>query len=196
MTSFSRRASSIACCLGLALTLPLAYAENAGVQAGATSELELHQFDFLVGRWEVSGEVKVGGLIALIHGTPKLAGTWKAWRAADGGIEDELKLTDASGNPAAALHSRRNFSRNENCWKISGRDDNSGNVPPATARWQGSEMLILSSDANQEGKRYQTRTHYDAITATSFRMVQDRSYDEGKTWEKGVVTLNAHRVNS
>jgi hypothetical protein len=173
--------------------LPPAHAD---AEAPANALPEMHQFDFMVGRWEVSGEIKVNGLIALIHGAPKLIGSWKAWRAADGGIEDVLKLTDASGNPSASTHYTRSFSRNENCWKISGRDAYGGNLQPATARWLGGEMLILGSGANQEGKRYQSRTHYNSITATSFRMVQDRSYDEGKTWETGVVTLNARKVGS
>lgn len=165
--------------------------------SGANAAPEAGQFDFLLGQWSVSGELKVSGLVALIHGQPKLAGSWKAWRAADGrGVEDDLKLTDASGNPISSVHFTRIYSRDENCWKISGRDTNRGSLPPATARWQGDELLSMGSGADQEGKRYQSRTHYLAITPVSFRMVQDRSYDEGKTWETAVVTLNARRAGN
>lgn len=161
--------------------------------AGAAAP-ETQQFDFLLGDWQVSGEVKVSGLVAMIHGRPKLAGSWKAWRAADGqGIEDALTLTDAAGTPRAAIHLTRRFSRDDNCWKISGRDAYKGTLPPATARRQGDEMLMTSSGTTPEGKRYRTRTHYLAIGPRSFRVVQDRSYDEGKTWDEGAMTLDVHR---
>ena len=168
-----------------------------GVAAAASAANEAHQFDFLVGQWELSGAIKVSGLVALIHGQPKLAGSWKAWRKADGsGIEDDMKLTDASGNPTTSVHFRRTFSSGENCWKITGNDANRGILEPATGRWQGDQMLVMGSGTSHEGKRYQTRTHYLAITPASFRMVQDRSFDDGKTWDDAVVTLNARRTGS
>ncbi len=39
-----------------------------------------------------------------------------------------------------------------------------------------------------------TRTRYYDITADAFRMQQDRSTDNGKTWEEGVLTIDAKRV--
>lgn len=165
--------------------------------AGVAAAPEARQFDFLIGQWKVSGEAKTSGLLALIHGTPKLVGSWKAWRVADDhGIEDELTLTDASGNPTSAVHFTRTFSREENCWKITSRNTYNGSAPPATARWQGDEMLVMGSGASPEGKHYRSRTHYAAITPVSFRMVQDRSYDEGKTWEAAAVTLDVRRTGS
>jgi hypothetical protein len=156
---------------------------------------ETRQFDFLVGHWQVSGEVKTSGLIALVHGRPKLAGSWTAWRAADGeAIEDELTLTNASGTLLSAVHFIRRFSREENCWKISVRDADKGAQPPATARRQGDEMLVTSSGTTPEGKHYRNRTHYLGITPAGFRMVQDRSYDDGKTWDTAAVTLDMHRA--
>lgn len=165
--------------------------------AGAAAAPEARQFDFLVGQWQVSGEVKVSGLMAMIHGHPKLAGSWKAWRTADGqGIEDDLTLTDASGRLLSAVHFTRSFSREENCWKISGRDADKGALPPATARRQGDEMLMTSSGTTPEGKHYRNRTHYLAVTPAGFRVVQDRSYDEGKTWDTGAVTLDVRRTGN
>jgi len=163
--------------------------------AGAATAPEARQFDFLLGQWQVSGQVKVSGLMAMIHGQPRLAGSWKGWRSADGqGIEDELTLTNASGTPLSAVHFTRRFSREENCWKITGRDADKGALPAATARQQGDEMLMTSSGATPEGKRYRNRTHYLAITPAGFRMVQDRSYDDGKTWDTGAVTLDVRRT--
>jgi hypothetical protein len=182
---------------GFILTCWVCCAAGAGAAAGVTATPEARQFDFLIGQWKVSGEVKTSGLVALIHGTPKLTGSWKAWRVADDhGIEDELTLTDASGNPLSVVHYTRTFSREENCWKIASRSTSTGSAPPATARWTGNEMLVMGSGASPGGKQYRSRTHYAAITPVSFRMVQDRSYDEGKTWEAAAVTLDVRRTGS
>src|SRR5215212_7990315 len=68
------------------------------------------QFDFLVGQWDVTVIPKVSSLVARMHGVPKRLGTWKAWRAFDGrGLEDELRITDAAGNPRSLSHSVRIF---------------------------------------------------------------------------------------
>jgi hypothetical protein len=191
MTASFRPAFLLACCLCCAIG-PTA----AGVAVVAAAP-EARQFDFLLGQWQVSGEVKTSGLVALIHGKPKLLGRWKAERGADGqGIEDDLTLTDASGNPASSTHFTRTFSREENRWNITGRDTYHANSPPATARWQGNEMLLTGSGTSPEGKLYRSRTHYAAITPVSFRMVQDRSYDEGKTWEAAAITLDVRRTGS
>jgi hypothetical protein len=170
-------------------------AARAAGAAGVAAAPEARQFDFLIGQWQVSGEVKTSGLLAMIHGRPKLVGSWKAWRVADDhGIEDELRLTDASGNPTSAVHFTRTFSREESRWNITSRDTYKGGLPPATARWHGDEMLVMGSGTSPEGKHYRSRTHFVAITPVSFRMVQDRSDDEGKTWEAAAVTLNAIRT--
>lgn len=182
MNLYLRRALILAFCA------PLAYA----------AVPEARQFDFLVGQWQVSGEAKVSGAMALFHGRPKLAGSWKGWRRADGeGIEDELTLTDASGTLLSAVHFTRTFSREENAWIISGRDSRKGGAPtPATARRQGDEMLMTSTGVTPEGKQYRHRTHYLAITPAGFRLVQDRSYDGGKTWDSGAVTLDVRRTGN
>ncbi|WP_038617058.1 hypothetical protein [Dyella jiangningensis] len=195
MTPYVRCAFAVALSLGLAGIAVPAPAADAGIQT--PSAPELHQFDFLLGQWQVKGEAKVGGLIALIHGAPKLAGSWKAWRAADGKtIEDELRLTDASGNPMSTVQFTRTFSREENCWKITGLDAAVGRAQPSTGHWQDGEMVVIGNTTDHEGKHYRSRTHFNAITPTGFRMVQDRSYDEGKTWETAFVTLEAIRMGS
>ncbi len=195
MTPFVRQAFVVALSLSLAPVVDQAVAADAGIQV--SNAAEFHQFDFLLGQWQVKGEVKVGGLVAMIHGAPKLAGDWKAWHAADGkGIEDELRLTDASGNPVSSVHFTRIFSREENCWKITGIDARDGRGQSSTGRWQDGEMVVIGSGTDHDGTRYRSRTHFNAITSTGFRMVQDRSYDEGKTWDTAHVTLNASRSGS
>jgi hypothetical protein len=57
-------------------------------------------------------------------------------------------------------------------------------------------MLMTSSGTTPEGKHYRNRTHYLAVTPAGFRVVQDRSYDEGKTWDTGAVTLDVRRTGN
>ena len=69
---------------------------------------EATQFDFLVGQWDLVVKPTVNTLAARIHGAPKMLGSWKAWRALDGwGVEDELRITDATGNPRSLSHAVR-----------------------------------------------------------------------------------------
>src|SRR6185437_10737296 len=99
------------CFLALCISLgcPLAaFAQAAGsnpAASGSAAAAAAGQFDFLLGRWELVVHPKVSSLAAMIHGTPKLIGTLKAWRVpGSGGIEDEISITDGSGNPLSANH--------------------------------------------------------------------------------------------
>jgi len=66
---------------------------------------EASQYDFLIGQWDLVVKPKATTLAAKVHGVPKLLGTWKAWRAFEGfGLEDDLRIVDASGNPKALTH--------------------------------------------------------------------------------------------
>ena len=54
-------------------------AQHAGGAAPAapTRPREANQFDFLIGKWNLSIQVPPLSLAARIHGMPKLVGTWK-----------------------------------------------------------------------------------------------------------------------
>jgi hypothetical protein len=183
-----------------ALTLLLAFpfaaiAQSAApVPASAASVApgETRQFDFLLGQWELVVHPKVSGLAALIHGAPKLLGTWKAWRAgAD--IEDEIRIVDGSGNPLSSNHSLRTWDAARNRWRISGRDSSKGRTSEATGQWQGGEMHLDGQFTDGDGKTL-TRTRYYDISTDSFQMSQDRSSDNGQTWEEDTLIIDAKRV--
>jgi hypothetical protein len=160
----------------------------------ATSPAEAKQFDFMLGQWELQVHPKVSSLVAMIHGTPKLIGTWKAWHVADSAdIEDEIVIVDSSGNPLSSSHSLRSYGPAQRHWKITGRDTDKGRTNEATAQLQGGEMHQEGYFSDANGKTL-TRTRYYDITADSFRMVQDRSSDNGQSWEEGALTVDAKRV--
>jgi len=182
--------------LALLLAFPFAAMAQSAAPAPATAasvaSSETRQFDFLLGQWELVVHPKVSGLAALIHGAPKLIGTWKAWRTgAD--IEDEIRIVDGSGNPLSSNHSLRTWDAAQNRWKISGRDSSRGRTSEASGQWQGGEMHLDGQFTDAEGKTL-TRTRYYDIGSDSFQMSQDRSSDNGQTWEEGTLVIDAKRV--
>jgi hypothetical protein len=180
--------------LAVFLSCPLAvFAQNPGSTAAASAApAAAGQFDFLLGQWQLVVHPKVSSLAAMIHGTPKLIGTLKAWRAGSD-VEDEISITDNSGNPLSANHSLRTYDAAQARWKISGRDARKGRSGEATGHWQDGEMRLEGYSTDADGKTL-TRTRYYGITADSFHMTQDISVDDGKTWEEGTLTIDATRV--
>jgi len=182
--------------LALVLSLPVAsFAQQASAApVGVSAPAEAKQFDFLLGQWEIDVHPKVSGLAAMIHGTPRLVGTWKAWRSADGlGVEDEMRIVDASGNPISLSRAQRVYAVAEGIWKINGHDVTRGRSSAATGKWQDGEMHVDGNFTDVDGKTL-TRTRYYGITADGFHMQQDRSSDNGQTWEEGSLTIDAKRV--
>lgn len=190
--------------LARALVLLFAVSASATAQHGdgapprRTVPSEATQFGFLVGQFALVVHPAVSGMAALaarIHGAPRLIGTWKAWRALDGfGIEDELRITDASGNPRALSHAVRYYDATAKHWVASAIDVYRGVFTSSTAEWRDNAMTVTSRGTDAAGKAYVTRGRYSDITPTSFRFRQDRSLDEGRSWEAGVLTIEAKRV--
>jgi hypothetical protein len=184
--------------LALLLLLPsLAPAQRGGgaTMPATTPAPEAAQFDFLVGQWEVDVKPRVGGLAAMIHGAPRLVGIWKAWRAFDGfGVDDELRIVDGNGNPRSLSRNLRVWDASERHWKLTGLDVYRARFTSATAQWQDGEMRLEGRGTDAEGKPYVTRTRFFDISADAFHMQQDRSSDDGQTWDEAVLVMDARRV--
>jgi len=154
------------------------------------------QFDFLIGQWDVDVRPKVSGIAAAIHGAPKLTGTWKAWRAMDGlAIEDELRILDASGNPISFTHGMRIYSKADRRWKSGSLDAYRANFNESTGEAVGGELVMSSRGVDREGHAVMNRARYLDIGANGFRMLQERSPDDGKTWEE-TLTIVAKRTGA
>lgn len=188
----------VASCLSLIiLVLPRAAAAQHGAPSPAmrTAPREASQFDFLVGQWELEARPRATGLAQRLHGAPRLVGTWKGWRALDGfGIEDELRLSDASGNPVAYTHAVRFYSPAERRWMISILDVFRGVFTVMTGEQRGSEMLVSGRGTDADGRAYLSRTRYHDIGPTAFKARIDRSYDGGRSWTEGYFSIVARRV--
>lgn len=174
----------------------LAHAQHGGAATAAAVPAEAAQFDFLVGQWELEVSPKVSGLAAMIHGAPKLVGSWKAWKAFDGhGLDDELRIVDASGNPLSLNYAQRIFDAKARRWLVSGLDVYRARFGSSSGQWQDGEMRLEGSGQTNDGKPMLTRTRFMEISAERFKMRQDRSYDNGATWEEGTLTVVAKRVS-
>ena len=169
-------------------------AQHGGAPSIRSAPKEASQYDFLVGQWDLVVRPAVSGLAAKIHGVPKMAGTWKAWRAFDGfGVEDELRITDESGNPRSLSHAMRYYDATTKRWNTSQLDVYRGTFTQSMAEWKDGTMVTTGHGTDAEGKVYATRAKYYDITPTSFRFRIERSTDEGKSSSES-LGIDAKRV--
>ncbi len=189
---------SLMVALLVAVASPAAAQHTAApADAGFRAPPEARQFDFLIGQWELVVLPKVNSLAARIHGVPKLSGIWKSWRAMDGwGVEDELRIVDASGNPKSLSHALRVYNADAKRWKNVGVDVYYGTMSQSTATWDGAAMVVSGQGTDGDGKSYLSRIRFSDITPNAFRYRADRSYDLGKTWTEGVLTIEAKRAGA
>ena len=197
MRSSHQSFARLALLVTVLLPAPLRAQHAGGGAAGGTATVpkEAEQFAFLVGQWEVTVMPKVSSLVATLHGQPKLLGVWKAWRAFDGfGVEDELRVIDASGNPNALSHSMRIYDATLGKWTQTSLDVYRGRFTTANGSWAQDALSLRSVGRDAEGRAFVQRSRFYDITPTSFKYDADRSNDGERTWEKGVVRIEAKRV--
>ena len=181
----------------VAPTLAFAQHTGGGASRAVTPPAEASQFDFLVGEWSLTVMPKVSSLAAKIHGVPRLAGTWKAWRAFDGwGIEDELRIMDMSGNPMSLSHTMHFYDATAKQWTQTLLDVYRGRFNTSTGTWSANQMTVISRGTDAEGKPMVSRARYFDITPTSFKYQQDKSSDDGKTWDEGTLKIEAKRTSN
>jgi hypothetical protein len=197
MPSTSRLFAAFAATLFAAMASSPVRAQHGGAGGASLSVAprEASQFDFLVGQWELVVRPKPTSLAQRIHGPRELAGSWRAWRGLDGwGIEDELRITDRSGNPIAFTHHVRLFDARATRWNITTFEPAKGATSSATATARDGAVVVNASGVDGDGKRYVSRATFSKITPASFAYRLDRSYDGGTTWEEGITKIEAKRV--
>jgi hypothetical protein len=177
------------------LVTPALAQHGGGTPLQTTAPREASQFDFLIGQWDLTVRPLVPGLAARIHGSPRLSGTWRAWRAMDNwGLEDELRIVDGSGNPIALSHSMRVYDATAQKWTQTALDVYRARFSASTAEWKDGRMTLSGRGTDAEGHAYIVRSTYSDITPTGFKFQQDHSLDEGRTWTEGVLRIEARRT--
>jgi hypothetical protein len=192
------RILSLICATALAPIALLAQRDSgADPSSSAKPPHEASQYDFLVGEWTLAITPKVSGLVARIHGVPRVRGTWKGSRALDGwGEEDELRIVDEAGNPIAYTHFIRIYDPKARHWIVTAIDVTRQGVTTSVSQLQGKEMLSSADGIDPAGKPYRSRTHITDISATGFHFSQDISHDGGATWDDGHLVMDARRAGA
>jgi hypothetical protein len=130
---------------------------------------ESRQFDFWVGDWELSYKGPDGKVAASRN---------RITRILDGCV----LLEQFAGAPGTKLdgHSVSTYDRNTKQWKQAWVD-NTGSYLDFTGGFADAKM-VLSRDAERQGKRFKQRMVWQDIRADSFKWLWQRSDDGGSTW--------------
>ncbi len=152
-----------------------------------TQDKPENDFDYLLGDWEFT---------ASQPDYPKFEGRWSAVRLADGQILDEYRVLDGHGGTAYVTTTLRNYNRNARRWELIGADAGDGLLDFGTANRVGNEMHIEQRFGVAGGKPSIWKIRYYNIQPTSFSWIADRSTDEGQTWTKGYMKLEAKRIGA
>lgn len=182
--------------LAAALWMPAAGAQR-GDQASLiiTPPAEARQYDFLIGEWTLTARPKLSGLVRLVHGDTILTGTWKAHRALNGwGVQDELQLYDPSGNPSVLVAATRFYDARTEHWMTTSLDVFRGRQTVSTGSQVGGGMQSETRSHDADGKPTRTRATISAVDDNHFVFRQDRSYDDGQTWDEAVLVIEARRT--
>jgi hypothetical protein len=142
-------------------------------------------FDYLLGDWEFTADNKQYG---------KSNGRWSAVRLATGQILDEYRLVDDKSATFYVTATIRNYNAIQDRWELIGMDDRNGLQDFGTAQRVGGEMRIEQKFGVAGGSPTIMRIRYYNIQTNSFSWAGDQSTDNGKTWVKDQLRIEAKRI--
>ena len=154
-------------------------------QLQALHEQHKGDFDYLLGDWEFVADNKQYG---------KSNGRWSAVKTATGQILDEYRLVDDKGATFYVTATIRNYDAVHDRWELIGMDDRNGLQDFGTARKVGQEMHIEQKFGVSGGSPTIMRIRYYNIKPDSFSWAGDQSTDNGKTWVKDHIRIEAKRI--
>jgi hypothetical protein len=146
-----------------------------------------NDFDYLLGDWEFTASQPE---------YPSFFGRWSAVRLDDGQILDEYRVLGDKGETFYVTTTLRNYNKTAKRWELIGADAGGGLLDFGTANRVGDEMHIEQRFGVAEGKPSIWRIRYYNIQPRSFSWIADRSTDDGKTWHKGYMKLEAKRIGA
>ena len=156
-----------------------------GEQIEAAFQAHKDEFDYLLGDWEFSAQDREYGA---------LRGLWSAVRLAEGQILDEYRIVGDSGQTYYVTTTVRNYNGARDRWELIGMDGGRGLLDFGTAQRRGAEMHIEQRFGVAAGRPSLWRIRYYNIQADRFSWAADRSTDEGKTWDRNYLTIEARRI--
>lgn len=152
----------------------------------ASYEAHKGDFDYLLGDWEFSAKNKVRGAF---HGY------WSAVRLGDNAeILDEYRVVGDKGETFYSTNTLRNYNAVLDQWELISLEDGVGLHDFGTGHKEGGEMHIEQRFGVMGDKPSLWRIRYYNIQPDRFSWSADRSLDDGKTWDKDYMVLEARRV--
>ena len=181
-----------ALCVGIvlaSLTASLLYAQTppdrTAEQIEASFKAHQDEFDYLLGDWEFTATSQEFG---------KLRGFWSAVRLVEGQILDEYRIVGDKGETFYVTTTIRAYNAALDRWELIGMDEGNGLNDVGTAQRVGSEMHIEQRFGVMSRNPTIRKIRYYDIRPDRFSWTSDLSRDNGKTWIKSELQIEARRV--
>ncbi len=143
-------------------------------------------FDYLLGDWEFTSVNKEFG---------KLRGFWSAVRLAEGGqILDEYRVVGDASETLYVSATLRAYNAVLDRWELVSVEGATGLQNVGTGKRVGNEMHLEQKFGVMGSTPSILRIRYYDIQPDRFSWRADRSVDNGKTWTKDHLTIEARRI--
>ena len=186
------RLLSSARCFGIlvvSLTAPPLDAQTApkrtAEQIEAAYKAHQGEFDYPLGDWEFTAMSQQWG---------KMRGFWSAVRLVEGQILDEYRIVDDKGETVYVTTTVRAYNAVLDHWELIGMDEGNGLNDVGTALRVGSEMHIEQKFGVMSPNPTIRKIRYYDIRPDRFSWTSDLSRDNGKTWIKNELQIEARRI--
>ena len=154
-------------------------------QIEASYKAHQGEFDYLLGDWEFAATSQQWG---------KLHGFWSAVRLVEGQILDEYRIVGDKGETIYVTTTIRAYNAVLDRWELIGMDEGNGLNDVGTAQRVGSEMHIEQKFGTMSPTPTIRKIRYYNIRSDGFSWTSDLSRDNGKTWIKDELQIEARRV--
>jgi hypothetical protein len=155
-------------------------------QIKASYDAHQGDFDYLLGDWaftSVSHEYGTGG------------GYWSAVRLAEGAqVLDEYRVVGDSGETYYASSTLRAYNAVLDQWELVSAESGTGLQNMGTGHRVGAEMHLEQRFGAMSPTPSIWRIRYYDIRPDRFSWAGDRSTDDGRTWDKDFLRIEARRI--
>ena len=145
-------------------------------------------FDYLLGEWRFTAQHAEWG---------EGSGYWTAVRLSSGAgshILDEYRVVGPEGETIYVSTTLRAFNESTGLWDLVSAERGTGLQDTGTARRVGDEMHIEQRFGVGSASPSLWRIRYYDIAPDGFSWVADVSMDEGATWQREYLRIQARRI--
>lgn len=145
-------------------------------------------FDYLLGEWRFTAQHAEWG---------EASGFWTAVRLPTGDgshILDEYRVMGDGGETLYVSTTLRAFNASTGLWELVSAERGTGLQDTGTGRMVGDEMHIEQRFGVASGTPSLWRIRYYDIRPDGFSWTADMSMDDGATWHRGYLRIQARRI--